>query len=231
MPQIAIIGTGGNAYDMLDIVEALSIAKPDWRVSGFVDDSRPVGSTHLGLPILSRIDDASKLPGDILLVNAIGSDRSYTMRPKIVVRTGASHDRFATIVHPSASVSSRATLGKGVCVNFGASVGGGVVIGDHVQLGPGCIIGHDTVIEDFAVIAPGAIVSGFVRVGRNCYVGAGAMVRQQQSIGEEALVGLGAVVVKDVQAGAIVVGNPAREIASPRRPAGSMPAGVLISKA
>lgn len=211
MSSVVIIGTGGNAYDMLDIVETRSITEPGWRVSGFVDDSRGVGSIYQGLPILARLDEAARLSDEYVFINSIGSDRSYRLRPKIVERMGLAAKRWTTIVHPSAAVSKRASIGRGVCINYGVSVGGGVVIGNHVQLGPGCIIGHDTMIEDFSVIAPGAIVSGFVRVGRNCYIGAGAMIRQQQVIGDEALVGMGAVVVKNVAAGQTVVGNPARQ--------------------
>ena len=51
-------------------------------------------------------------------------------------------DRFATLVHPSAGVSARARLGRGVCVNYGASVAGNVTIGDHASVGPGCVVGH-----------------------------------------------------------------------------------------
>jgi acetyltransferase-like isoleucine patch superfamily enzyme len=57
-----------------------------------------------------------------------------------------------------------------------------------------------------------------VRIGRNCYIGCGSMIRQQQVIGEQSLVGMGAVVVKDVPAGAIVVGNPARQRVESRPP-------------
>jgi len=49
-----------------------------------------------------------------------------------------------------------------------------------------------------------------VRVGRSCYIGAGAMIRQRVQIADGALVGIGAVVLRDVAAGATVVGNPAR---------------------
>src|SRR5262245_43336026 len=144
-----------------------------------------------------------------MFVNVIGSDRSYRLRPQIIARTGVPLDRFATLVHPQAGVSSRAKLGRGILINYGASVAGNVTIGDQVSIGPGCIIGHDSVIEPFTMLAPAAVVSGFCQVGEASYIGAGAMIRQNLRIGAGALVGMGAVVVKDVPPAAVVVGNPA----------------------
>ena len=57
----------------------------------------------------------------------------------------------------------------------------------------------ETVIERGASIGSGAIIMGGVRVGAG------------------ALVGAGAVVVKDVAPGEVVVGNPARVLASTAR--------------
>ena len=57
----------------------------------------------------------------------------------------------------------------------------------------------ETVIERRASIGSGAIIMGGVRVGA------------------DALVGAGAVVVKDVAPGEVVVGNPARVLASTAR--------------
>jgi sugar O-acyltransferase (sialic acid O-acetyltransferase NeuD family) len=212
--QLIILGTSGNAYDVLDIVEAVNRVNPTWSVAGFLDDGRPVGSGHLGFPVLGRLSDAVHF-GDCQFVNAIGSDRSFRRRAEFVASTGVPVERFATLIHPAASVSCRARLGRGVCVNFGSSIAGGVAIGDHASIGPGAIIGHDTTIGPFTVVAPGAIVSGFVRVGSACYIGARAVVRQQLEIADEALIGMGAVVVRSVQSGLVVVGNPARPMPGP----------------
>ncbi|KMO43152.1 hypothetical protein VQ02_00715 [Methylobacterium variabile] len=208
---LIILGTGGNALDILDLVES----RPgSWRVAGFLDDARPEGDRVAGLPVLGRLAEARRLAEDgaVAFVNAIGSDASHRERLAIVAGTGLAPERFATLVHAGAAVSSRAVLGPGTCVHHGASVAGNVVAGAHVGIGPGAIVGHDTVIGDGAMLAPGCVVSGFVRLGRSCYVGAGSALRQRVAIGERALVGLGAVVLRDVPAGATVVGNPARTL-------------------
>jgi sugar O-acyltransferase (sialic acid O-acetyltransferase NeuD family) len=207
--RLAILGTGGSAYDVLDIVRGLNAQSPTWEVAGFLDDARAPGSRYLDLPILGALKDAARFP-DCSFINVIGSESSYRRRAEIVHSTGLAAERFATLVHPKASVSPWARLGRGVYVSFGASIGGGVVTGDHVSFSPACVIGHDSMIADCALIAPAAVISGFVRVGRSCYIGAGAMIRQRLQIGDGALVGMGAVVLQYVAPGATVVGNPAR---------------------
>ncbi|HEV3445099.1 MAG TPA: NeuD/PglB/VioB family sugar acetyltransferase [Gemmataceae bacterium] len=209
LQPLIILGTGGNAYDFLDVVEAINARQEAWTVAGFLDDAAAAGSSFAGLPVLGRLRDAGQF-ADHYFINAIGSDKSYRRRPDILASTGIDIERFATLVHPGASVSSRARLGHGVCVNHGVTIAGAVVVGNHVTLCPGCILGHDAAIEHYAVIAPGAVISGFVRVGRSCYIGAGSVIRQRLRIGAGALVGMGAVVVRDVEDGVTVIGNPAR---------------------
>ena len=53
-----------------------------------------------------------------------------------------------------------------------------------------------------------------VRIGRHVWIGAGAIILPGVSIGDDALIGAGSVVTRDVPAGAIALGNPARLQAS-----------------
>jgi sugar O-acyltransferase (sialic acid O-acetyltransferase NeuD family) len=212
MQRLVILGTGGSAHDVRDIVEAINARTPTWEIAGFLDDARPQGIPHHGFEVLGSLGTASRYANSSYFINVIGSDRSYRRRPEILDLTGLSANRFATLVHPAASVSTRARLGRGVCVNFGVSVGGGVVIGNHVTLCPGVIVGHDTHIGDYTIAAPGAVISGHVQVEPNCYIGARAVIRQNLRIGTKALIGMGAVVVRDVTPGDAVIGNPARRM-------------------
>jgi sugar O-acyltransferase (sialic acid O-acetyltransferase NeuD family) len=186
---------------------------PTWTVAGFLDDDRPSGSRHMGREVLGPLRDSPRFEG-CMFINSIGSDKTYRRRPEILASTGLAAERFASLVHPAASVSSRARLGHGVIVIPGV-VAGGVSIGDHVTLCPRCVVGHESSIGDYSILAPGAVVSGLVNIEPMCYVGAGAVIRQKLQIGAGSLIGMGAVVVHEVNPGMTLVGNPARPLRSP----------------
>jgi len=208
---LVILGTGGSAYDLLDIVEAINAIQPSWEPIGFLDDARPAGDRHLGLEVLGTLGDALRF-AECAFVNVIGSDKSFRHLPEILASTGQAPERFATLVHPAALVSSRARLGHGVVLNPRVVIGGGVLIGNHVMLCPGCIVGHESSIGDYSILAPGSVISGLVHLEPVCYVGAAVVIRQRLRIGTGALVGMGAVVVDDVSPGSTVIGNPARPL-------------------
>lgn len=115
-------------------------------------------------------------------------------------------------------ISDVATLGYSVELGFGTIIRQSVVVdsfasvADHVTLSPGTTVGHHTSIGSFSHLANGATVSGGVNVGERVFIGVGASIRDGVEVGSGATIGMGAVVVKDVEPGQTVIGNPARPI-------------------
>ena len=119
-------------------------------------------------------------------------------------------------------------IGQGCIIGSFVDIEGDVVVGDNVSLQSGCYITRGVVIEDEVFCGPRIITMNdkrmsyrrptvpFVRaapvIRRAARVGGGSVLLPGITIGENALVGAGSVVTRDVPSGAIVVGNPARQI-------------------
>ena len=108
-------------------------------------------------------------------------------------------------------------LGPNCVVNFGTLIDGRrfpVVIGANVSIGPEAAIltlGHDPQSPGFADRG------GEVRIGDRAWIAYRAIVLPGVTIGEGAVVAAGAVVTTDVEAYAIVAGNPARKVGTRSR--------------
>jgi maltose O-acetyltransferase len=83
-------------------------------------------------------------------------------------------------------------------------------IGDDVQIGPAVQLYTATHPLDAAVRRSGLEGARPIRIGDNVWLGGGAIVLPGVTIGDDAVIGAGSVVTRDVPAGAVAAGNPAR---------------------
>lgn len=205
---IIILGAGGHAKVLIDALLASSAV-----IAGIVDpDLTLAGTKILGVPVLGGDNVVNEFPpSEVQLVNGLGSVGLPVKRQQLFERFKGMGYNFATVIHPSAVIASDVVLGEGAQVMAGAIIQPGCRIGTNSIINTRASVDHDCIIGDHVHIAPGVTMSGEVQVGNGAHVGTGVAIIQGASIGNDCLVAAGAVVTKDVIAGTMVRGVPARE--------------------
>lgn len=116
------------------------------------------------------------------------------------------------------------TLRPGAAIRIGPDTGlsgTAVCAAVSVQIGTGCLFGADVQVTDtdfHALAAAGRrhesrherIASAPVVIEDNVFLGAGVRVLKGVRIGRDSVIGAGSVVTRDIPAGVIAAGNPAR---------------------
>lgn len=211
LPDLLIIGAGGTSREIADAVRAINRQQPRWNLLGFLDDDATKQGTSVdGSPILGAL--AATANYDAQFIIGIATWRNPEIRRDIVERLSLPRERYATIVHPSASISPNSVLGVGTAVLQNVVITPATTIGDHTLILQNVTMAHDQIVEDYVTIAPGATVAGFVNLRAGCYLGAGCTIMNGITVNSGALVGVGAVVMNEVPAGRTVAGNPARTL-------------------
>jgi acetyltransferase-like isoleucine patch superfamily enzyme len=127
-----------------------------------------------------------------------------------------------TLIRPS-SYYSRAigvglVMGEGSSLSPGCYIGcsGGVTIGEKTMLGPGVrVFAEDHVMTDPSLdVKSQGVQWSPITIGSGCWIASGVTITSGVTIGDGAVVAAGAVVTRDVPAGAVYGGIPARELKS-----------------
>ena len=124
--------------------------------------------------------------------------------------------KSGSAVAAEAYIHGPVVLGEGASVNARVSIDGGskgVRIGAHTRIATGvAIYAFDHGMEPDRRIKSQPVRSLGIDIGEDVWIGANACVTDGVHIGDGAVVGMGAVVTRDVPAGVIVGGAPARMI-------------------
>jgi sugar O-acyltransferase (sialic acid O-acetyltransferase NeuD family) len=203
---LLLVGAGGLARETLAAVRAGG----GWDPVGLLDDDPTRhGADVDGVPVLGGSDTVHTRP-DAAVVLCVANARNPAGRAEVAARLSLADDRYATVVHPAASLAVGVTVGAGSILLAGCVVTAPQAVGRHVVAMPQVLLTHDDEVGDFVTLAGQAGLAGGVRVGTGAYVGAGAKIREGVSIGAGAVIGMGAVVLSDVPAGEVWAGAPAR---------------------
>jgi sugar O-acyltransferase (sialic acid O-acetyltransferase NeuD family) len=214
MRPLLLVGSGGFGRETAEAVLAINAmdpAAPQWDLLGFLDDDPArLGARPVGVPVIGPIDAVHDHP-DAAVVLCTGRPDDYVSRLRIAARLGLDVDRYATIVHPSVALARSSVLGAGSVLLAHTVLTADVTVGAHVAVMPHTVLTHDTAVGDWATVASGVRLGGSVQVGRGAYLGSSVSVREGLRIGDWAMLGMAAVVTRDVPAGRLWFGAPARD--------------------
>ena len=211
---VIVLGAGGNCRDIVDAMLDANRAAPAplFEPLGYLDDDPDkLGALVGGVPVLGPLASWAEYP-NAAFVNGLNGVELTNRKAQILGDLGIPSDRWTSVVHPSAVVSTMAQLGTDVVLLANVTVNSDARLGDHVMVLPNSVISHDVVIDDYCYLTPGVVLAGYVHVGEAAYIGAGAAVRHRVTVGAGAVVGMGSVVLNDVPAGSTVAGSPARAL-------------------
>jgi len=181
-----------------------------------------------------RLDPDHSIDPEVLLgylpCRRIG-DYTLVIGPGARIRSG-------TVIYAGTTIGAHLETGHNVVIREENTIGDGFSIWNNSVIDYGCTIGcrvkvhcnvyiaQFTVIEDDVFLAPGVTVANDPHPGcpfskecmrgpvikRGAQIGVNATLLPFITIGERAVIGAGSVVTKDIPAGVVAYGNPARVV-------------------
>ena len=206
MKKIYVVGAGGFGRELLWWIKDINKVTPTWEIVGFLDDDpHALDAYECDYKIVGSIKDWEPKEDEEFAL-ALGSP---SLKRKIVDVLKNKGAKFATIIHPTAMLSEFAHFGEGFIMFPYSKLSANSTVGDFVTL-LSSPIGHDTIIGDYSVISGNCNIVRNVVIGKDVFLAAGVSIAQDIHIGDGAYLGIGSVILKDVQPGAVMFGNPAR---------------------
>ena len=213
MKNLIIIGAGGFAREVYWHAQMASGFDSEWTIKGFLD-----GDVKLSA------EEYAKLPGDVTMLGDVNSyeilpDDVFTcavgtpdVRKKLIEKILSRGGEFINIISEYAHIFPAAKIGRGVIIGLDNGISDHAELGDFAIMNNVSYLGHDVTVGKYTCIMSHVDVGGGAQIGDEVFIGSHATLLPNAKIGNGAYVGTGSVVLKKVDAGKKVFGNPAVEI-------------------
>lgn len=141
-------------------------------------------------------------------------DRRNSAIPMLDIRSVDARIEPGAVIRDKVAIGKNAVIMMGAVINIGSEIGEGTMIDMNAVLGARATVGKN------CHVGAGAVLAGVLEppsanpviIEDNVLIGANAVVLEGVRIGKGAVVAAGSVVTRDVEAGMVVAGIPARVI-------------------
>jgi len=196
---------GRTLYDMA--CESIGYEN-EFTIKGFLDDNLSALDNFLNYPpLLERIDSYIPKKNDVF-VCSMGGDMKKKCMSKIIDKQGD----FINLIHKTARIGSNAKMGYGNIIGAYVSIGADVKIGDYNMIQSYTVIGHDAIIGNWNRIDTHVTCVGGVRIENEVTIHTSAVLNHKVVVEDKACVGACSFVIRKVNSGTTIIGNPAKKI-------------------
>ncbi|WP_050638242.1 2,3,4,5-tetrahydropyridine-2,6-dicarboxylate N-acetyltransferase [Candidatus Stoquefichus sp. SB1] len=207
-----------------EIIEYIGNAKKQTPVKVYVkghdlpesDEFKSFGdaSTKVLIGDLTVIQKYLEDHQQLIIDSYLEQDRRHSAIPMLDLTNINARIEPGALIRDNVEIGDNAVVMMGAIINIGAKIGEGsmidmgAILGGRAQVGKRCHVGAGAVLA--GVIEPPSAMP--VILEDDVLVGANAVIVEGVHIGQGAVIGAGSIVLKDVPAGAVVAGNPAKII-------------------
>lgn len=203
-----IIGEGSALFMVKEMLERNGVV-----IFGVLTDDQ---IEFIGeVPVVGKTTDETYLKlfkSDSQLVPVVASkDVDFRKQHMTALAKEFSKKAFP-LIDSSVWISKDALIGAGLTIMPNSSIFPKVKFGDGAWVGAGAIVQQHVETGKYITIESGAIIGERAYLASEAYVGSGAILAAGVKIGKKANIGAGSVVLRDVEEGATVFGNPAKSL-------------------
>lgn len=211
--KIIIIGGKGSAVVVAEQIYHAQSFNKSVEFLGFAFDDEQFGDNINGWPILSKTRDVYekyKKHRDVKFIYQLYRPDLMEERIGLLNSYNIPIERFASFVHPSALISKTSQIGYGTAIMANSVINTGAKIGNHCTIHSNCLIGHDSVLGDYNFFAAHSVLGSNNKIGNANFIGLNSTFNNYITVGDYCFVGMASNVVKSIESGNQVYGNPAK---------------------
>ena len=188
MNYLILVGAGGHARSIIDIVESSN----DWKIYGLVGIQREIGKNILGYKVIGTDEDLHNIYSNCNnAIIALGKIGKCDKREIVEYKLNKLGFNFPIIKSNSSYLSKHSSIGYGTSIGHGVIINAGSKIGSHCILNSKSLIEHDCIIHDHCHISTGVIINGGCEVGESSFIGSGSIIREGVIIPPKTIIGAG----------------------------------------
>lgn len=216
-----------SQYDLTnpyEIAKFIKDAKKVTPIKAYIQSNAPLTSDTIKLfgdvPFYIAFGDVIDMKAfleanaDVIVEQELENDRRLSAIPLLDLTKVNARIEPGAWIRDRVEIEDQAVIMMGAVINIGAHIGKGTmidmnaVLGARATVGANCHVGAGSVLA--GVLEPPSATP--VIIEDNVMIGANCVILEGVRVGEGAVVAAGSVVTKDVPAGSVVAGVPAKVI-------------------